>query len=124
MSQDRIADALNQIMNAKRAGKDAIKISHHSKFLLTLLALAKLKGYVKSYQVKDNVLTIEIGNIHGCKAIKPRYAIAVQDIEKYVARYLPAKDIGVLILSTSNGLITHKTAQEKNIGGCLIAYMY
>jgi ribosomal protein S8 len=29
-----------------------------------------------------------------------------------------------LIVSTNKGLMTHKDAEEKNIGGCLIAYVF
>ena len=124
MSQDIVADALNQMMNAQKASKDVVEIKKHSKFLLSILAIAKLKGYVKNYQVKDNVLTIEINKIHGCKAIKPRYTATVEKIEKYAKRYLLAENIGILILSTSQGLMTHQTAIEKNLGGSLIAYLY
>ena len=124
MSQDIVADALNQLMNAKRARKTTVETHHYSKFLLSVLAIAKLKGYVKDYKTKDNILTIEIANLNGCNAIKPRYNISVDQIEKYRARYLPAKHLGILIISTSQGLMTHQTAQEKNIGGSLIAYLY
>ena len=124
MSQDTVADALNQIMNAKKAGKEVVEIKKHSKLLHTILALAKLKGYVKNYEIKNNILIIDLGNITKCQAIKPRYTIMVGDIEKYEERYLPAKDLGILIVSTNQGIMTHQTAIEKNIGGCLIAYMY
>jgi small subunit ribosomal protein S8 len=124
MSQDIVADTLNQLMNAKRAGKKEIEVSHNSKFLLSVLALAKLRGYVKSYKMEEKKLKIEIGKLNGCKAIKPRFMVQVSDIEKYIKRYLPAKGIGILMVSTSQGLMTHQTALEKNIGGSLIAYMY
>jgi small subunit ribosomal protein S8 len=124
MSQDIVSDALNKIMNAKKANKNVIVINRHSKFLISILAIAKMKGYVKSYKVEGNVLTVETGNITGCKAIKPRFIVKVPEIEKYEKRYLPAKDLGIIIISTSQGLMTHQTAQEKNIGGSLIAYMY
>jgi len=124
MSQDIVADTLNQIMNAKRAGKAEVEVSHYSKFLLSVLALAKLKSYVNSYKIDSAKLHIEIGKINGCKAIKPRYMVQVNEIEKYVKRYLPARGIGILMVSTSQGLMTHQTALEKNLGGSLIAYMY
>lgn len=125
MSQDVVSDALNKMMNAKKAGKDSISVNHHSKFLLSVLAIAKLKGYVKNYKMDENkVLSIEMGNITGCKAIKPRFVVKVADIEKYEKRYLPAKNLGILIISTSQGLMTNQTAQDKNIGGSLIAYMF
>ena len=124
MSQDVIADALNKIINAARAGKTAVSINRHSKLLLSVLAIAKMKGYVKNYRVENNVLNIEIGKINLCRAIKPRFVVQVDEIEKYSKRYLPSKDIGTIVISTSQGLMTHNTAQEKNIGGSLIAYFY
>jgi len=125
MSQDIISDALNKMMNAKKAGKDSISVNHHSKFLLSVLAIAKLKGYIKNYKVDEkNVLNVELGNITGCGSIKPRFVVKVEDIEKYEKRYLPAKNLGILIISTSQGLMTNQTAQDKNVGGSLIAYMF
>ena len=124
MSQDTVADALNQIMNARRAGKTEVEVERHSKLLLSVLAIAKLKGYVKNYKIKDTSLKIEIGNIHGCKAVKPRFTVKTESIEKYVKRYLPSKYIGIIIISTSQGLMTHQTALDKNLGGSIIAYLY
>lgn len=124
MSQDIVADTLNAIMNAKKAGKSIVKTPRYSKLLLSVLALLKLKGYIKSYSVVDKELTIEIGNIHGCQAIKPRFNVQKDELDKYVSRYLPSKNLGMIIVSTSQGLMTHQTAQDKMIGGSLIAYIF
>ncbi|MCX8158688.1 MAG: 30S ribosomal protein S8 [Candidatus Pacearchaeota archaeon] len=124
MSQDVVSDALNNIMNANRAGKKYLEIKRYSKLLLSILAMAKMKGYITNYEVKDNILKIEIGKLNFCKAIKPRFVVRVDEIEKYVKRYLPAKDIGTIIISTPKGLMSHTTCFEKNIGGCLLAYFY
>lgn len=124
MSQDTVADALNQIMNLKRAGKTELEFQKSSKLLLSVLAIAKLHGYIKNYSVENKKLKITIAKLNGCCAIKPRYAVQVDEIEKYVKRYLPSKTLGIIIVSTSNGLMTHQTAIEKNLGGCLLAYMY
>ena len=125
MSQDIVADALNQIMNIKKAKKEELTVKKHSKFLLSVLAIAKLKRYVKDYKVlSSNELKITIGNLNNCRAIKPRFVVKTSEIEKYVKRYLPAKNIGLIIVSTSKGLMTHQTAFDKNLGGSLIAYMY
>jgi small subunit ribosomal protein S8 len=124
MSQDIVADTLNQIMNANRAGKKELELAKHSRFLLSVLAIAKLHGYIKNYSVEGRKLKIEIAKLHGCKAVKPRFMVKVDEIERYVKRYLPAKNIGIIIVSTSHGLMTHHTAIEKNLGGCLIAYIY
>jgi len=124
MSQDIIADALNKILNAAKAGKTAVSVNKHSNLLLSVLAIAKLKDYIKNYRVENKVLNIEIGKLNFCRVIKPRFVVKVDELDKYAKRYLPAKDIGILIISTSQGLMTHTTAEEKNIGGSLIAYFY
>jgi len=46
------------------------------------------------------------------------------EYEKWEKRFLPAFDFGLLIVSTSQGVMTHKEAREKGIGGRLIAYVY
>ena len=124
MSQDIVADVLNQMINAKKSGKNIVETPRFSKLLLLVLAIAKLKGYIKDYKVQDKKLKIEMSNLNNCKAIKPRYTVSVEQIERYAKRYLPAKNIGIIIISTSQGLMTHQTALEKNIGGSLIAYIY
>ena len=124
MSQDIVADGLNEMMNAVRARKESLVVKHRSKVLISVLAIAKLRGYVDSYSVKKDSLHIKLAKLNGCKAIKPRFPVSVSDIDKYISRYLPAKDIGILIISTSQGLMTHQTAIEKNIGGSVIAYFH
>ena len=124
MSQDIIADALNKIQNAAKAGKTELSVKRHSKLLINVLAIAKLNNYIKNYRIENNILNIEIGKLNFCIAIKPRFVVQTGEIDKYVKRYLPAKDIGTIIISTSQGLMTHLSAQDKNIGGSLIAYFY
>ncbi|HDP96088.1 MAG TPA: 30S ribosomal protein S8, partial [Euryarchaeota archaeon] len=56
--------------------------------------------------------------------IKPRYAIRMGDMERYESRYLPAQDFGVLILTTTRGVVSHNQAKELGVGGKLLAYVY
>ena len=126
MSQDIIADALNMIRNAKKARKGIIRISRISNLLIEILKIMKQNGAVKRYKInpKDKSIEITIGDLVECKAIKPRYTVKVDQMEKYRRRYLPARDVGTIIISTSKGLMTHEEMTEENIGGCLIAYFY
>lgn len=64
------------------------------------------------------------GAINDCGVIKPRYSVKVADIEKYEARFLPAQDFGVLIFTTTNGVVAQDRAKELGIGGKLLAYVY
>ena len=123
MSQDIVADVLNEIMNAKKARKSEVVVNKNSKLLRKVLDIAKERGYL-DYNVEGNTIKVNIKNLNEIKAVKPRYTISVKKINNYVRRFLPAKNFGLLIISTNEGLMSHEDAEEKNIGGCIIAYMF
>lgn len=123
MSQDITADCLNMIMNAKKAGKKELEVTRISAFLIRVLEIAKKNDYI-DFKKDQSKIKIEIKNLSKCHAIKPRFYVKNDEIEKYLRRYMPARDFGILLISTSKGLLTHNEAIEKNIGGSLIAYFY
>ncbi|MBR9705521.1 30S ribosomal protein S8 [Candidatus Pacearchaeota archaeon] len=123
MSRDIVADALNQIMNAKKARKTSLVVQKHSKLLRNILDIAKESGML-TYEVNGTQLKINISDVNAIKAVKPRYTVAVKDINKYVRRFLPSRNFGFVIISTNQGLVKHDEAEEKNLGGCVIAYMF
>ena len=126
MAQDIVADAMNMIRNAKAAGKDTVKIKIISNLLIEVLKIMKEKGAVKKYKInsKDKTLDITVGDLTMCKAIKPRFSVNKSQVEKYRRRYLPARNMGVIIMSTNRGLMTHEEAFSEGLGGCLISYFY
>jgi small subunit ribosomal protein S8 len=126
MSQDIVADALSMIKNAKQSSKNNIKVKRISNLLIEILKIMKQKGAIKKYKIdsKEKSVEITLGELFECKAIKPRFTIKKEGIEKYRRRYLPSRKMGTLIISTNKGLVTHEEAQEEQIGGCLIAYFY
>ena len=126
MSQDIVADALNMIRNAKKARKTEVKIKRISNLLVEVLKIMKQEGAVKKYKInsKDKTIEVSIGDLTDCKAIKPRFTVDKSQIERYRRRYLPARNLGVMIVSTNKGLMTHEEAQKEQTGGCLIAYFY
>ena len=123
MSQDIVADALNDIMNAKKARKTSVVIKKHSKLLRNILDIMKETGYL-DYSLDDDKINVKIKKLNEIKAIKPRFTVPVKKINHYLRRYLPAKDFGFLIISTNRGLMKSSEAEEKNTGGCLMAYVY
>ena len=126
MSQDIVADALNMITNAKKANKSTVKVKIISNLLIEILKLMKQKGAIKKYKInsKDKFLEISIGDLMECKAIKPRFSVTKVQIEKYRRRYLTARNLGTMIVTTNKGILTHEEAVEQGIGGSLIAYFY
>jgi small subunit ribosomal protein S8 len=105
---DPVADALIHVKNNDMASKREAVIKPASKLIGEILKVMKENGYIDTYQfIEDGrqgmfkvVLT---GKINSCRAIKPRYAVKKDDFEKYEKRYLPSRDIGVIIVSTSEG---------------------
>jgi small subunit ribosomal protein S8 len=126
---DPLADALSQMNNAEIKGKKEVHITPFSKLFLKILTILKEKGYVKDFKVEkdakgDSVLVTLSHTINKIGVIKPRFPVKVEDIQKYEERYLPAKDFGIVFVSTNHGLMTHNDAKEKNMGGKVIAYCY
>jgi small subunit ribosomal protein S8 len=129
MLNDPLANALSTIKNAEIKGMDKCTIRPSSKMIDGILSLLKDKGYVGSFEYVDDgkagIFQVElIGNINNCGVIKPRYPIKRSDLEKWESRYLPARDFGLLILTTTEGIISHSDARKKGIGGKLLAYVY
>jgi len=126
MAQDIVADALNMIRNAKKARKESLEIKRISGLLIEVFKIMKQRGAIKRYKIdsKEKTVEIDIGDLTECRAVKPRFTVKRGQIEKYRRRFLPARDIGTIIISTNKGLITHEEAQEKGTGGSLIAYFY
>ena len=65
-----------------------------------------------------------LGALNKCAVVKPRFSVQKDEYEKFEKRYLPAKDVGVIVVSTSQGMMTHYDAKKKGLGGSLIAYFY
>jgi len=123
MSQDVVADGLNQIMNAKRIEVREVVIRRYSKVLIGLLELMKKDGHV-DYAVEEGGVNVKIIKLNECLAVKPRYYTGVLGMDKYVRRFLPSRNFGVLVISTNKGLLTHKDAIKLNVGGSVIAFYY
>ncbi|MBU5537202.1 MAG: 30S ribosomal protein S8 [Candidatus Aenigmatarchaeota archaeon] len=128
MLQDPLADALTVIRNAERIGKGKCVVKA-SKLLGNVLKVMQENGYIGTFEKindgKSGMFKVELkGKVIDTKAIKPRFAVAVDEYEKWEKRYLPARNIGILIVSTSRGVMSHKKARELHLGGRLLSYVY
>ncbi len=129
MQHDPLADALCRIKNAEHSGKHECFIEPASKLVGRVMKVMQENGYIKQFEHVPNEragrykVTLQ-GAINKCNTIKPRFSVKKTDFEKFESRYLPAQDFGVLILTTTQGVISHKKAKEEGIGGKLLAYVY
>ena len=129
MLNDPLSNVLSCIQNNEKIGKKTVLVKPVSKIIKKVLTIMKNENYIGDFKTiiesRGGVIKINLlGNINKCGVIKPRYNIKKKNIEKFEKRYLPAKDFGIIIISTSKGIIIHKESKEKGIGGKLIAYCY
>lgn len=125
---DILADALNTMKTHEIAGQKYCSFKA-SKLIARVLEILKGQGYVTAYKLKEdgrgNRFEVELaGKINEAGVVKPRFPVKKGEWPKFEQRFLPAYNIGVIIVSTSKGVITNMEAQELGVGGRLIAYVY
>ncbi len=129
MLNDPLANMMSLILNNELVGKSECLIKPVSKIIKEVLKVMKENGYVGDFNETEdsrgNYLKLTlVGNINKCSVIKPRYNVKNNNFENFERRYLPAKDIGILFVSTPRGIMTHYDAKSKKTGGRLLAYCY
>ena len=128
---DSLADMLTRVRNAQRAGHDRVEIPA-SKLKMGVAKVLKKEGFIKNYKLiqdkKQGVLRIYLRYSDENKPI-------IRGIKK-VSRpgrrvYSGYKDIpplhsgfGVIILSTSKGIITDRDARGQKLGGELLCQVW
>src|SRR3989344_2038121 len=128
-TNDPLSNVLSHLFNCEKVSRQECIARPASKLILNILNIIKTEGYIGDFNIiKDNrggIIKINLlGNINKCGTIKPRFSFVLKELEKYEKRFLPSKDFGFLIVSTSKGLMTHTQSKEKKLGVRLIAYVY
>jgi len=126
---DTLSNGLTTIMNNELRNKQECIITPASKLLGRVLRVIQLNGYIGEFEFIDDGFQGKfrvqlLGRINKCGATRPRYPVKVDEIEKWEMSFLPSRDIGMLIISTPQGVISHKEAEQKGIGGRLLAFIY
>lgn len=128
MKQDQLSDMFNVIKNAESVGKAscAVPASNLGKNILKVMQEHK---YIGNFEFIDDgkggKFKIElVGRINTCNSIKPRFSVQVKEFIKWEKRFLPAESVGMLLLSTSKGVMDHQKAKKLNEGGKLLGFVY
>lgn len=130
MVTDPIADMLTRIRNAVSAKHDSVVIPS-SKEKLEIARILKEEGFIADFAMdgdfKQNIIvTLKYGK-NNEKAIKGLKRISKPGLRVYAkADKLPRvlNGLGIAIISTSQGLMTDKDANQKHIGGEVVAYVW
>ena len=128
MAVDRLSDALNKIKLYERNGKKECVVER-TKIIEGVLSVLKQSGYIEDYlpdEVNGRPLfrVMLKGAITDLGAIKPRHPVKYKEWVSAEAQYLPAYNVGLLVVSTSEGIVSNKDAKERRIGGRLLAFVY
>src|SRR3989339_2264516 len=131
---DPIADMLTRLRNANQAYHDSVSMPY-SKLKAGVAEILQQEGYITSWKVEETpedqvgktlTLTLKYGqnrerSIAGLRRIsKPGLRVHAK------ATGLPKVlgGLGVAIISTSQGLLTDRQANQKGVGGEVLAYVW
>jgi len=131
MLTDPVADMLTRIRNANRAMHDKVEMPT-SRMKEEIARILKEEGYIKDYSVKKgesfDTLLIELKFGRN----RERVLTDLKRVSKPGRRVYARKDrlprvlggLGTAILSTSSGLVTGRTAQERGVGGEVVCFIW
>jgi small subunit ribosomal protein S8 len=131
MLTDPIADMLARIRNANKALHDTVEMPA-SRAKVEIARLLKEEGYVRDFRIEEGesfkrlVIELKYGRN------RERIITDLKRISKPGRRVYARKDrlprvlggMGTAILSTSNGVMTSRTAEQKGIGGEVICFVW
>lgn len=128
---DPIADMLTRIRNANARKHETVNIPS-SKTKLAIADILLEEGYINSYN-KENidgisyiVINLKYGP-NGEKVIQGLKRISRPGLRQYAnAEQLPKvlNGLGIVIVSTSKGIMTDKKARKEGVGGEVLAYVW
>jgi small subunit ribosomal protein S8 len=126
---DPLSNVLSQIDAYEKVGNKEILTKSNSKIIKKVLSIMQESKFIGGIEeIKDSkgdsLKIYLIGNVNKTGVIKPRFSVKKGTYEKFEKRFLPARDFGILIVSTSQGVMTHNEAKKKGLGGRLISYCY
>jgi small subunit ribosomal protein S8 len=133
MQTDPIADMLTRIRNANRALQEQAEMPS-SRLKAEIARLLKEEGYIRDFRIEREAETPYDTLVIDLKFGKNRERVItdLKRVSKPGRRVYARKDrlprvlggMGISILSTSNGLITSRTAQEQGVGGEVICFIW
>jgi small subunit ribosomal protein S8 len=132
MVTDPIADFLTRIRNAQMARHRIVEIPA-SNLKKRMTEILYEKGYILKYKFEDDhkqgVIKIALKYDPESRqpAIKALERISRPGLRQYSrpAEFRRVKNgLGIAIMSTSKGVMTDKEAQQQNVGGEVLCYVY
>ena len=124
MNTDPIADMLTRIRNGGQARLSTVAVPH-SKVKVKIAQILKDEGYIVDYEVAASNpgskidVTLKYDKA-GVSVIEGIQRVSKPGLRKYLrAREIPKvrNGLGILIVSTSHGMMTDSKARKEGVGG-------
>ena len=124
-----LSNMLTTIYNNEMRKKRECIVIPASSFAHEILEVMKNHGYIGEYEYIDDgrggKLKVQLlAKINKCGVITPRFSVKKDGYASWERQYLPSYSMGILIVSTPQGVMSHHDAQEKGLGGTLVGYVY
>ena len=130
MMTDPVADMLTRVRNGLRAGRRWVDIPV-SKLKIEVARILKENHLVFDYKVLDDgrhgVLRVYLKYFEGQPVIRHLKRVSRPGLRHYVSvDEIPRvrNGLGMAILSTSQGVLSDRTARERGVGGELMAIIW
>lgn len=93
------------------------------------LRLLILTGYINDFEIIDDKRAGKIivdlnGRLNKCGVISPRFDLKIARFENVIPQILPSRQFGFLLLTTTQGIMDHKEARTKHLGGKILGFFY
>lgn len=128
MQHDTLSDAISAINNAAEIGNDHAKVSPATNLIKNMLIELQQEEYIGVFELiedgKGGKFKVEVEDINQFEPVKPNFFVGADEYTKWEKRFLPAQNFGHLIVTTPKGVMTHREAKEKHVGGKLLGYVY
>ena len=132
MLTDPISDYLTRLRNANKAGHRVVNIPG-SNLKRQITKILFDQGYILSYKLEENEvqgnikIALKYDKFTKEPIIKKLQRVSKPGLRKYSSSNdLPRvlNGLGIAIVSTSHGVMTSKQAQQENVGGEVLCYVY
>ena len=124
-----VSNLFNTLYNNEVRRKKECLVLPTSKFASEILRVMQKYRYIGEFeQIDDNRMgkfRIQLlAKINKCGIITPRYSVKKDQYLNWERQFLPAYNLGILLVSTSKGIMSHHEARSQGLGGVLIGYVY
>ncbi len=128
-ARDVVSNLFSTIKENELRNKSECLVIPGSSVSQQILRVMQRFGFIGEFEYIDDRLASKLrirllGRINNCGSIKPHVPVEKAGFGSWERRYLPAANIGILIVSTDKGIMSHSEATERNIGGRLLGYVY